>query len=129
IKERLMAAREPLEFSVGDQVLLKVSHWKGVVRFGKKGKLVPRLVSRAKVIENQVMEAPAISISSDTSDESVGFPIPRVILFGSIPIEVPIVPVDLPIAPEVRAAVVASPASVLELDTYSSSKSGPLEGS
>ncbi|GJS07996.1 putative reverse transcriptase domain-containing protein [Tanacetum coccineum] len=34
--------RKPLEFSVGDYVLLKVSHWKGVVRFGKKGKLAPR---------------------------------------------------------------------------------------
>nr|GEX84062.1 retrotransposon protein, putative, Ty3-gypsy subclass [Tanacetum cinerariifolium] len=28
--------RKPLEFSVGDHVLLKVSPWKGVVRFGKK---------------------------------------------------------------------------------------------
>nr|GEZ88531.1 putative reverse transcriptase domain-containing protein [Tanacetum cinerariifolium] len=34
--------RKPLEFSVGDHVLLKVSPWKGVVRFGKKGKLAPR---------------------------------------------------------------------------------------
>ncbi|GKD93345.1 hypothetical protein Tco_1373182, partial [Tanacetum coccineum] len=30
-----------LEFSVGDHVLLKVSPWKGVVCFGKKGKLAP----------------------------------------------------------------------------------------
>ncbi|GJU05263.1 putative reverse transcriptase domain-containing protein [Tanacetum coccineum] len=53
IKDRLKAAcdrqksyadktRKPLEFSVGDYVLLKVSPWKGVVRFGKKGKLAPR---------------------------------------------------------------------------------------
>ncbi|GJS80765.1 putative reverse transcriptase domain-containing protein [Tanacetum coccineum] len=35
--------RKPLEFSVGDYVLLKVSPWKGVVRFGKKGKLAPSL--------------------------------------------------------------------------------------
>nr|GEV46741.1 hypothetical protein [Tanacetum cinerariifolium] len=33
--------RKPLEFKVGDQVLLKVSSWKGVVSFGKKGKLAP----------------------------------------------------------------------------------------
>ncbi|GKF06449.1 hypothetical protein Tco_0037117 [Tanacetum coccineum] len=50
LKDRLKAARDrqksyadkrrkPLEFSVGDYVLLKVSPWKGVVRFGKKGKL------------------------------------------------------------------------------------------
>ncbi|GJZ72991.1 hypothetical protein Tco_0637137 [Tanacetum coccineum] len=52
IKDRLKAARDrqksyadkrrkPLEFSVGDYVLLKVSPWKGVVRFGKKRKLAP----------------------------------------------------------------------------------------
>nr|GEX51704.1 putative reverse transcriptase domain-containing protein [Tanacetum cinerariifolium] len=52
IKDRLKASRDlkksyvdkrrkPLEFSVGDYVLLKVSHWKGVVRFGKKEKLAP----------------------------------------------------------------------------------------
>ncbi|GJZ20894.1 putative reverse transcriptase domain-containing protein [Tanacetum coccineum] len=55
IKERLKTARsrqksyadkrrKPLEFEVGDRVLLKVSPWKGVVRFGKKGKLAPRYV-------------------------------------------------------------------------------------
>nr|GEZ55809.1 putative reverse transcriptase domain-containing protein [Tanacetum cinerariifolium]GEZ60808.1 putative reverse transcriptase domain-containing protein [Tanacetum cinerariifolium] len=36
--------RKPLEFSVGDNVLLKVSPWKGVVHFGNKGKLAPRLL-------------------------------------------------------------------------------------
>ncbi|GJS25591.1 hypothetical protein Tco_0454223 [Tanacetum coccineum] len=55
IKDRLKATcdhqksyadrrRKPLEFSVGDHVLLKVSPWKGVIRFGKKGKLAPRFV-------------------------------------------------------------------------------------
>nr|GFB80072.1 hypothetical protein [Tanacetum cinerariifolium] len=33
--------RKPSEFSVGNHVLVKVSPWKGVVRFGKKGKLTP----------------------------------------------------------------------------------------
>ncbi|GJS55490.1 putative reverse transcriptase domain-containing protein [Tanacetum coccineum] len=32
------------KFSVGDYVLLKVSPWKGVVRFGKKGKLAPKIL-------------------------------------------------------------------------------------
>ncbi|GJV22299.1 hypothetical protein Tco_1371319 [Tanacetum coccineum] len=32
---------KPLEFEVGDKVLLKVSPWKGVVHFGKRGKLSP----------------------------------------------------------------------------------------
>nr|GFD27267.1 putative reverse transcriptase domain-containing protein [Tanacetum cinerariifolium] len=33
--------RKPMELQVGDGVMLKVSHWKGVVRFGKRGKLNP----------------------------------------------------------------------------------------
>ncbi|GKG27241.1 hypothetical protein Tco_0402944, partial [Tanacetum coccineum] len=62
IKDRLKVARDrqksyadkrrkPLEFSVGDYVLLKVSPWKGVVRFGKKGKLAPRFVGPFEIIE------------------------------------------------------------------------------
>ncbi|GJU79114.1 hypothetical protein Tco_1276184 [Tanacetum coccineum] len=62
IKDRLKAARDrqksyadkrrkPLEFSVGDYVLLKVSPWKCVVCFGKKGKLAPRFVRPFEIIE------------------------------------------------------------------------------
>ncbi|GJS31497.1 putative reverse transcriptase domain-containing protein [Tanacetum coccineum] len=62
IKERLKTARsrqksyadkrrKPLEFQVGDRVLLKVSPWKGVVRFGKKGKLAPRYVGPFEIVE------------------------------------------------------------------------------
>ncbi|GJR64682.1 putative reverse transcriptase domain-containing protein [Tanacetum coccineum] len=43
--------RKPMEFQVGDKVMLKVSPWKGVVRFGKRGKLNPRYVGPFKVIE------------------------------------------------------------------------------
>ena len=44
--------RKPLEFQVNDLVLLKVSPWKGVVRFGKKkGKLSPRYVGPFKILE------------------------------------------------------------------------------
>ncbi|GJX38490.1 hypothetical protein Tco_0251793 [Tanacetum coccineum] len=54
IKQRIQTARDrqksyadlkrkPMEFQVGDKVMLKVSPWKGVVRFGKRGKLNPRL--------------------------------------------------------------------------------------
>ncbi|KAD3337351.1 hypothetical protein E3N88_32871 [Mikania micrantha] len=43
--------RKPLEFDVGDMVLLKVSPWKGVVRFRKKGKLAPRYVGPFKILE------------------------------------------------------------------------------
>nr|GEV00731.1 putative reverse transcriptase domain-containing protein [Tanacetum cinerariifolium] len=62
IKERLKTARsiqksyadkrrKPLEFKVGDRVLLKVSPWKGVVRFGKKGKLVQRYVGPFEIVK------------------------------------------------------------------------------
>ncbi|KAI3815298.1 hypothetical protein L1987_14960 [Smallanthus sonchifolius] len=43
--------RKPLEFQVGDLVLLKVSPWKGVIRFGKKGNLAPRYVGPFKILE------------------------------------------------------------------------------
>ncbi|GJW62552.1 putative reverse transcriptase domain-containing protein [Tanacetum coccineum] len=62
IRDRLKAARDrqksytdnrrkPLEFQVSDHVMLKVSHWKGVVRFGKKGKLAPRFVRPFEILE------------------------------------------------------------------------------
>ncbi|GKA06742.1 putative reverse transcriptase domain-containing protein [Tanacetum coccineum] len=35
--------RKPMEFQVGDKVMLKVLPWKGVVRFGKRGKFNPRV--------------------------------------------------------------------------------------
>nr|GEW33260.1 putative reverse transcriptase domain-containing protein [Tanacetum cinerariifolium] len=61
IKQRIQAARDrqksyadlkrkPMEFQVGDKVMLKVSPWKGVVCFGKLGKLNPRYVGPFKVI-------------------------------------------------------------------------------
>ncbi|KAI3810402.1 hypothetical protein L1987_20014 [Smallanthus sonchifolius] len=43
--------RKLLEFNVGDNILLKVSPWKGVVRFGKKGKLSPRFVGPFKILK------------------------------------------------------------------------------
>ncbi|GKA00620.1 putative reverse transcriptase domain-containing protein [Tanacetum coccineum] len=61
IKKRIQAAqyrqksyadlkRKPMEFEVEDMVMLKVSPWKGVVRFGKRGKLNPRYVRPFKVL-------------------------------------------------------------------------------
>ncbi|GJU80680.1 putative reverse transcriptase domain-containing protein [Tanacetum coccineum] len=40
-----------LEFEVGDWVMLKVSPWKGVIPFGKKGKLAPRYVGPFEILE------------------------------------------------------------------------------
>ncbi|GKE56153.1 putative reverse transcriptase domain-containing protein [Tanacetum coccineum] len=42
--------RKPMEFEVGDRVMIKVSPWKGVVRFGKRGKLNLRYVRPFKVL-------------------------------------------------------------------------------
>ncbi|GKE89879.1 putative reverse transcriptase domain-containing protein [Tanacetum coccineum] len=39
------------KFEVRDRVLLKVSPWKGVIRFGKKGKLAPRYVGPFEILE------------------------------------------------------------------------------
>ncbi|GJU10862.1 hypothetical protein Tco_1133258, partial [Tanacetum coccineum] len=83
-----------------------------------------------------VMVAPVISILSDTSEESVGSHAPRVILFGVIPDiilvipEVPVVPADPIVTPEVGTISVVSLAGVLDLVDYSlSSDSDPLEDS
>ncbi|GJT32510.1 hypothetical protein Tco_0922929 [Tanacetum coccineum] len=45
--------RKLMEFQVGDKVMLKVSPWKGVVCFGKRGKLNPRYVRPFKVLEKK----------------------------------------------------------------------------
>ncbi|GKB74816.1 hypothetical protein Tco_0936228 [Tanacetum coccineum] len=62
IRDRMQAARDrqksyadkrrmPLEFEVRDKVMLKVVPWKGVMRFGKHGKLNPRYIGPFKIIE------------------------------------------------------------------------------
>nr|GEW88879.1 hypothetical protein [Tanacetum cinerariifolium] len=43
--------RKPLEFSVCEYVLLKVSPWKGVIRFGKKGKISLRFVGPFEIVK------------------------------------------------------------------------------
>ncbi|GKF50966.1 putative reverse transcriptase domain-containing protein, partial [Tanacetum coccineum] len=61
IKNSLLTARsrqksytdrrtKPLEFKVGDMVLLKVSPWKGVVHFGKRRKLSPRYIGPFRIL-------------------------------------------------------------------------------
>ncbi|GJQ96087.1 hypothetical protein Tco_0007226, partial [Tanacetum coccineum] len=43
--------RKPLEFEVGDKIMLKVSPWKGVIRFGKRGKLNSRYIRPFKILD------------------------------------------------------------------------------
>ncbi|GJV30075.1 hypothetical protein Tco_1386523, partial [Tanacetum coccineum] len=75
--------------------------------------------------------APVISICHYSSKETVGSHVPRVILFGNIPISIlviPVVPAEVPItladplvAPEVGVVSVISPTRMLDLVDYSSS--------
>ncbi|GJT73656.1 putative reverse transcriptase domain-containing protein [Tanacetum coccineum] len=89
IKDRLKAVRDrqksyadkrrkPLEFSVGDYVLLKVSPWKGVVRFGKKGKLAPRFVGPFEIIEKVGPVAYRLDLPEELNGVSHA-PIPEVV--------------------------------------------------
>ena len=43
--------RKDIRYEIGEKVFLKVSPWKKVIRFGKKGKLSPRFIKPYEVIE------------------------------------------------------------------------------
>ncbi|GKC11674.1 putative reverse transcriptase domain-containing protein [Tanacetum coccineum] len=59
--------RKPLEFEVGDKVMLKVSPWKGVIRFGKQGKLNPRYIRPFKILAKVGMIAYRIKLPEQLS--------------------------------------------------------------
>ncbi|KAI3735922.1 hypothetical protein L6452_15448 [Arctium lappa] len=76
IRERLKAAqdrqksyadkkRRPMEFQVGDLVMLKVSPWKGIIRFGKRGKLSPRFLGPFKVLKRVGLQAYQLELPSE----------------------------------------------------------------
>ncbi|GKF12005.1 putative reverse transcriptase domain-containing protein [Tanacetum coccineum] len=78
IKQRMQAARDrqksytdlkrkPMEFQVRDKVMLKVLPWKGVVHFGKRGKLNPRYVRPFKVLEQVGSVAYKLELSQELS--------------------------------------------------------------
>ncbi|XP_073153033.1 uncharacterized protein [Henckelia pumila] len=54
--------RRDLEFEFGDHVLLKVSPWKGVMRFGKRGKLSPRYIGPFEILEKVVVRAYRVAL-------------------------------------------------------------------
>ncbi|GJY12065.1 putative reverse transcriptase domain-containing protein [Tanacetum coccineum] len=96
------------------------------------------LVSRAKVIENQVMAISVVLISSDSSEESVRTSTARVILFGTIPIAIlatvpivdppvvhdntPLIPTKTPIIPPV-VSTLPHTSPFLHTDSYNSDNS------
>ncbi|GJU01093.1 putative reverse transcriptase domain-containing protein [Tanacetum coccineum] len=51
LQETDKGRQKPLEFQVGDRVMLKVSPQKGVIRFGKRGKLNPRYIGPFKILK------------------------------------------------------------------------------
>ncbi|GJZ36649.1 putative reverse transcriptase domain-containing protein [Tanacetum coccineum] len=78
IKEKLKAVRDhqksyadnrrnPLEFEVGDRVMLKVSPWKGVVCFRKKGKLAPRYIGPFEILKRIGPVAYRLRLSEELS--------------------------------------------------------------
>ncbi|GJS32873.1 putative reverse transcriptase domain-containing protein [Tanacetum coccineum] len=79
IRQRLQAARDrqrnytsirrkPLEFQVGDRVMLKVSPQKSVIRFGKRGKLNPRYIRPFKILDRISLVAYKLELSEELSN-------------------------------------------------------------
>ena len=78
IRERLQTAqsrqksyadnrRKDLEFEVGDWVFLKLSPWKGIIRFGKRGKLSPRFIGPYLITERVGAVAYRLELPSELS--------------------------------------------------------------
>ncbi|GJR26661.1 hypothetical protein Tco_1102893 [Tanacetum coccineum] len=59
--------RRPLEFEVGDKVMLKVAPWKGIMRFGKRGKLNPRYIGPFRIIERIGLVAYRLELPQELS--------------------------------------------------------------
>ena len=59
--------RRDVEFQVGDYVFLKVSPMKGVMRFGKKGKVVPRYIGPYEILERIGLVAYRLALPPDMS--------------------------------------------------------------
>ncbi|GKE81529.1 hypothetical protein Tco_1551529, partial [Tanacetum coccineum] len=60
---------KPLEFEVGDRVLLRVTPWKDVVRFGKKGKLAPRYVGPFEILKRIGLVAYRLRLPEELSNK------------------------------------------------------------
>ncbi|GKE22077.1 putative reverse transcriptase domain-containing protein [Tanacetum coccineum] len=79
IRQRLQAARDwqrsyanvrrkPLEFQVGDRVMLKVLPQKGVIRFGKRGNVNPRYIGPFKILNRVSLVAYTLELLEELSN-------------------------------------------------------------
>ncbi|KAL5564016.1 hypothetical protein UlMin_033763 [Ulmus minor] len=59
--------RRPLEFEIGEKVFLKIAPMKGVMRFGKKGKLSPRFIGPYEILERVGKVAYRLALPPDLS--------------------------------------------------------------
>ncbi|KAI3685421.1 hypothetical protein L6452_34663 [Arctium lappa] len=57
-----------MEFQVGDRVMLKVSQWKGIIRFGKCGKLSPRFRGPFKVLKHVGLQAYQLELPPEMNE-------------------------------------------------------------
>lgn len=60
--------RRPLEFAIGDHVFIRVSTMKGLLHFGKKGKLSPRFIGPFEILERIGERAYKIALPPDLSN-------------------------------------------------------------
>ncbi|GKC56944.1 putative reverse transcriptase domain-containing protein, partial [Tanacetum coccineum] len=67
VRDAIGFERKLLEFEVCDRVLLRVSPWKGVVRFGKKGKLAPRYMGPFEILERICLVAYRLRLPDELS--------------------------------------------------------------
>ncbi|GJV51391.1 putative reverse transcriptase domain-containing protein [Tanacetum coccineum] len=99
IKEKLREARDrqksyvdnrrkPLEFKVGDRVMLKVSPWKSVIRFGKKGKLAPRYVGPFEILERIGLVAYRLKIYASLHVPLDDIKVDKTLRFVEEPVEI-----------------------------------------
>ena len=59
--------RRDLQFEIGDRVFLKISPWKGVLRFGKRGKLCPRYIGPYEIVSKLGPVAYRLKLPPDLS--------------------------------------------------------------